>query len=723
MGTFSPIARRKLLALLVLLVCGVVARAENIIFDVFVGYGIGVSDGVVAEGSYFPVTIEVQNNGPGFNGVVEIVGGQFGNGMRRVVPLELPSGTKKRFVVPVWCAGKFKTVVEARLRNEKNKVVAEHTGLEPRVPNGHVDSLSPLIASLSRTHQGAANIPDVANKKSQLAPAATHLNIDSFPENPIALDGINTLYLHSARALDLKAPQVNALLAWLHGGGRLVIGVEQPGDVKAAGWLQSILPCELGDVAAVTDHRALQNWLGQEVRSDERTAKAGSFTNAFTLLKTDDKFEEAPMQVTAAKLRDGEITLGTSAEPLMITAQRGRGKLVVLLFSPELEPFKSWANRAWFWARLSEVPVTWLSGVGLGSYPNTSLDGVFGAMVDSRQIRKLPIGWLLLLLLVYLIVIGPLDQFWLKKINKQMLTWITFPAYVAIFSGLIYFIGYTLRSGEAEWNELQIVDVVPHARGGRADIRGRTYAAAYSPVNAIYNVASDQPFATLRGEVGRTGGEQGQREDAVEMRGNSISAKLSVPVWTSQLYVNDWWRQDNIPLELIVKDKGAQWSIQVNNPSGKRFNNARVIIAERIYELGAITQSRTYTFQRNSGQQLSSFVQNMQGQFNNALSQRDNQFGSHYGGHLDNVFDGVLATSFLSSVVPDQGAPNQYSPYSYSGRFVSPRGFDLMRDVRQGSAVLIAHAADQGFANPLNKFNARLSRKHSVLRVIAPVQK
>jgi len=48
---------------------------------------------------------------------------------------------------------------------------------------------------------------------------------------------------------------------------------------------------------------------------------------------------------------------------------------------------------------------------------------------------------LLLLLIVYLVVIGPLDQFWLKKIGKPMLTWITFPCYVVMFSLLIYFIG------------------------------------------------------------------------------------------------------------------------------------------------------------------------------------------------------------------------------------------------------------------------------------------
>ena len=35
-------------------------------------------------------------------------------------------------------------------------------------------------------------------------------------------------------------------------------------------------------------------------------------------------------------------------------------------------------------------------------------DGVFGAMLDTHQIHKLPVIWLLFLLVVYLVVIGPL---------------------------------------------------------------------------------------------------------------------------------------------------------------------------------------------------------------------------------------------------------------------------------------------------------------------------
>src|SRR5204862_1986935 len=127
-----------------------------------------------------------------------------------------------------------------------------------------------------------------------------------------------------------------------------------------------------------------------------------------------------------------------------------------------------------------------------------SADGIFGAMIDSRQVHKLPIGWLLLLLIVYLVIIGPLDQWWLKRINKPMLTWITFPCYVVLFSLLIYFIGYKLRAGESEWNELHLVDVL--LNGDRAELRGKTYASIYSPSNQKYLLAGPQKVATFRGE-------------------------------------------------------------------------------------------------------------------------------------------------------------------------------------------------------------------------------
>src|SRR6476646_8624289 len=101
-----------------------------------------------------------------------------------------------------------------------------------------------------------------------------------------------------------------------------------------------------------------------------------------------------------------------------------------------------------------------------------------------------------------------------------MLTWITFPCYVVFFSLLIYFIGYKLRAGESEWNELHVVDVL--ASGSKAELRGRTYVSVYSPSNQRYNLDSQQRFATFRSEFSGWGSPQSGERATVLQNGDTF---------------------------------------------------------------------------------------------------------------------------------------------------------------------------------------------------------
>jgi hypothetical protein len=121
-------AARIFLLALALLAPAFPLRAQ-IIFDVFVGHGLGVADSTVSEGAWFPVTCEIQNDGPSFNGLVEITGGQFGNGQARRIAIELPTGTKKRFSVPLYCTSRYRVTVDATLLNEKGTKVIAGGGL------------------------------------------------------------------------------------------------------------------------------------------------------------------------------------------------------------------------------------------------------------------------------------------------------------------------------------------------------------------------------------------------------------------------------------------------------------------------------------------------------------------------------------------------------------------------------------------------------------------
>jgi hypothetical protein len=456
------------------------------------------------------------------------------------------------------------------------------------------------------------------------------------------------------------------------------VGIEQIGQINGNEWLRKLLPCELTDMTNRGRHPALQQWLKSNIRHDGRDLMVREFDtlnvrrpssarselkNPYAELEADKEFESAPLQTATGKLRDGKVLIGDDSAPLGIIARRGRGQITVLMFSPELEPFLSWRHRSHFWAKMTALPPEMLTSEQYNQGAGPSIDGVFGAMIDSRQVRKLPVGWLLLLLLAYLVVIGPLDYYWLKKINRQMLTWITFPAYVALFSVLIYFIGYKLRAGETEWNELHLVDVL--AVADTAEMRGRTYSSIYSPINATYRLANELPFATLRGEfLGSYAASQEGSRANVQQRGNSFIADVSVPVWTSQLFVSDWINRDELPLKMTVKRDAREWIVEVENLSEQPITLASLVLDGQVFELGGLPKEQKKTFRFTSGTPLSTFVQSHGSSFMSAMTQRQQAFGENRV-WIHDVAHAAMAASLVSYLNPrpDQG---------YGGAFVSP---------------------------------------------------
>ena len=80
--------------------------------------------------------------------------------------------------------------------------------------------------------------------------------------------------MSSEKALELKAAQVTALLAWLHGGGQLVVGVEHANHVIGNDWLRRLLPCDISSLTTLSDHAELQEWVTGKRRG--RGGRAGA---------------------------------------------------------------------------------------------------------------------------------------------------------------------------------------------------------------------------------------------------------------------------------------------------------------------------------------------------------------------------------------------------------------------------------------------------------------
>lgn len=698
------------------------ARAE-LQFDVFVGY-----DDLVRDGHWFPIAFEILNDGPPFTGTVLFGVENAFDTQQRQFAIELPTGTRKRVVLPAFPSSGRYSRWEARLLDPDGTLVAERNGLQPKDLAPRV----PLLGSLPRTFGGLPSLPEVARASGpESIPAVARLQSDYLPSNPIALEGLTAWYLNSERAADLKADQVDALLSWLYGGGHLILAIEQPNDVTALPWLQGILPFVPESIANRTHDNRFETWVANgksavhppsivpdnpafTTGNPERRAsrRRPPTVDPFARVEPQADFRNAEIPVILGRVTDGETFLSLGDAPVIISAARGRGTVTVLAFSPEREPFRSWKNRPWFWARLMGVPPELLAEAE-PTRSGTTIDGLFGAMLDSRQVRKVPIGALLLLLVVYLAVIGPLDQWVLKRLGKQMWTWVTFPVYVVVFSGLIYFIGYRLRAGDLELNEIQVVDQLPRSQG--ALLRGHTWLSIYSPGNARYRMASELPFASFRAELQRSS--QAGRADSgrliVRQPAKGFDAEVFVPVWVSQLYSSDWLTPGPTVLTADLQSADSGPTLVVENKSDLNFTALAAAFNGRLYALGELPPQgrieRPLVEQTaRSLDELAASLPSIYGR----VGQRQVVWGSEGSGQIDRNLDGVILASFVDRL--------RESPFAPSESFASHANFGVNHLVHRGEVVIFGWAPNQSLAAPIHRFKPTRSQRDTVIRLAIP---
>ena len=680
------------LGLACLLAGGGLAKGE-IQFDVFMGFA-----GKARQGDWFPVTFEIHNDGPTFDGQIELRP-RFGDNPVYRYDVELATNTRKRFTIPVFAD--TQSGWSARLRNGR-KTVAKHDELKL----DSVDVQTTLVGVLSGQQAGGPILPKTRFKRrwenESFAPVVAQLQADIFPDDPIALGGLRSLYLNSARAIHLRPGQAAALTTWVLGGGHLMLAVDQPGDVTGTPWLAGLVRGQFDPVQNSAVGQALGQWL----------TKAG-YSN---IGRPDDGFAAGQLAAAGVRLANGSALLKLDDRPIAAEANRGLGQVSVLGFNPEREPFKSWTNRAWFWARLAKVDAAWFETESPArQYGRLHIDGVYGAMLDSRQVSKLPVIWLLLLLGTYLVIIGPVDRIWLKRINKQMLTWLTFPAYVAIFSLLIYFIGYKLRAGQLELNELHIVDVLP---GQQELMRGRSYASIYSPINDDYRLGGRFAQCTIRSEYG--GPSRGSMASSLRVQHvpGQLEARAEVPIWTSRLLCSEWVAPDNGGVTAtLTKNDADNYELSINNQLDKAITGAVLIADGKITELelqSPPVSSRVLGTQTTASPYAKGELGSISrgGNFELAVNTRNQAFGDTESGRIEPELMSLVACSFPALL---RTGVNQATPLGAD--FNGSGGLDLSAHAERGGAVLFLLAENHAPIPSTGQFETPLGQAHTLYRI------
>ena len=188
-------------------------------------------------------------------------------------------------------------------------------------------------------------------------------------------------------------------------------------------------------------------------------------------------------------------------------------------------------------------------------------------------------GWIALLIGLYILLIGPIEYYFLKRILGRLeLTWITFPIIVLSASALAYLSADAVKGRELKVNKIDVVDVDPESN----HVYGTTWFTVFSPKIDTYTIGvvpgegwGFGPFAgapvnwLAHPRSGRPGFVR--RKYAVHVEGETVDDGLEnvpIQVWSTKAFAANWSAPSRKPSGFEIQ--GPRLTLSLTHPPGDR---------------------------------------------------------------------------------------------------------------------------------------------------------
>ena len=432
-------------------------------------------------------------------------------------------------------------------------------------------------------------------------------SVEDLPDDWLAFEPIDTLVL-TTRDNDLldslSDAQLSAIRRWVAMGGRLLLSVGSRGAEMFASdsagplsRLTEFVPGEFVALSAMSDSAAVE-----------------SYSGSVQQLVTDESLHA--MQLTVISNVRGVTELSNTGargvQPIVVRAPFGFGQVVFAAFDLDHPLIGEWTGLDPLLVRLLRVSSSATDQVGPSRFGGrvahvgfTDLAGQMrGALDQFTDVSFVPFYWVAGLVFVYVLLIGPGDYFFLKRVlGKMQWTWLTFPLVVVCFSALAIYLFATLKQGGVRVNQVDLVDIDLETRS----VRGSTWADVYSPQTETYtlqwqnagllnaispnirNVASWQglPGAGLGGL--NTTVTAPAFTDPYRIAINSRSSQVvatPIQVSATKSFQVRWWGETELSDDSqLVMDRNHLLIGEITNPLPVDLEDCSVLFGDWIYRL------------------------------------------------------------------------------------------------------------------------------------------
>lgn len=469
----------------------------------------------------------------------------------------------------------------------------EAAGQEPRPDNKGEDVAAPGFASIE--------------------------NIADMPDRWFGYEAVDTIVLTTSsdpfvkQLLDMDKARRDALLDWVRRGGRLILSVGR-NQQSVVQWLEKA-PLVDGTLRATIARPSLPNlqmWCGADPRQKNP-------------LRNIDIVPVTPGPNMHGVVYEDPAPGDRETRPILWQSSCGLGRVLLVAFDLDSRNFSEWDGQKAFWKKLQEEIGPRVTA-GEANLPAGPFVGGGELAVDLKRelesFQEVPVisfGWVALFILFYIILIGPLDYFLLKRMFKRLeLTWITSPLMVLIVSVAAYATASYFKGDDLRINKIDLVEIDLHGPG---QVYGRSWFTLFSPRIENYTIGlepaapewggrwseGDAPTppvitAVLDGlETGMGGASQGLFRRPYEYAADAAGLRqVPISVWATRTLTASW----RVPLkdashpapiqaELRISRDGRALSGAITNNLPAELQGSALFFQGQWYLLGDLAPGET----------------------------------------------------------------------------------------------------------------------------------
>ena len=517
-------------------------------------------------GEWLPLRVTLANDGPPIRAELRADTTESGGQTTFVAPVELPTGARKRVTLYVMPPS-FAKAVRVRLMDGSRELDSQSVTVRLERNVNYIVGLivprtEPFAVMNGLTLNSDVNTQQFKGRSPSYPRPVTivALSLLDVPDRPEGLRALDAIIISGVDTSSLTPEQGQALQGWVEQGGRLILG---------------------GGAGAARTLSGLPDALAGEWRLSSAGATEISSLEALTQFAGQTVRVPGPFVVTWASGGRGLIV----QDKQVLLAERSVGAGVASYSALDLagSPFDAWAGTSRFWEKLLMPGSNFTGPVDVS--PRIMRANSIASALQNLPALELPsIRWLAALLIVYTLIVGPVNYVVLRRLRKLEWGWITIGALTALFSIGAFALGHTMRGGEVIVNKLSVLELntsVPSAPM-------QSYVGIFSPSRRAYTLSfpgralvmplypEGSPWRSPTSDLGAAELVQG---DPAQARG------IQVNQWAMQGFQTESSAPAGWRIESALTFEGDRVRGTLTNYTGETIQGAALVYGNRFVQL------------------------------------------------------------------------------------------------------------------------------------------